>query len=236
MPGRELLGERGYESCFAIALETMLDDIREDLEEFGVVFDRWFSERELDDSGALHRALDRLESGGWLYTENGARWFRSSELGDDKDRVVVRENGRTTYFASDIAYLLDKLERCPGKLIYIFGADHHGYVPRLKAAARGLGEDPDRLEFPLVQFAVLYRGGEKIQMSTRSGEFTTLRSCAKRSATMPRAISTSCARTTSTWTSIWTWPSRGPTKIRCSTSSMRTPASTASSASSTDAA
>jgi len=172
---RKLLGDFGYESCFGIALETMLDDIREDLEEFGVVFDRWFSERELDDSGALPRALDRLESGGWLYTENGARWFRSSELGDDKDRVVVRENGRTTYFASDIAYLLDKLERCPGKLIYVFGADHHGYVPRLKAAARGLGEDPERLEFPLVQFAVLYRGGQKIQMSTRSGEFTTLR-------------------------------------------------------------
>jgi len=175
MRARELLGEPGYESCFGIALETMLADIREDLEEFGVVFDRWFSERELDDSGALRRALARLESGGWLYTENGARWFRSSELGDDKDRVVVRENGRTTYFASDIAYLLDKLERCTGKLIYIFGADHHGYVPRLKAAARGLGEDPDRLEFPLVQFAVLYRGGDKIQMSTRSGEFTTLR-------------------------------------------------------------
>lgn len=172
---RELLGERGYQSCFGIALETMLADIREDLEEFGVVFDRWFSERELDDSGALERALQRLEAGGWMYTESGARWFRSSALGDDKDRVVVRENGRTTYFASDIAYLLDKLERCPGKLIYIFGADHHGYVPRLKAAARGLGEDPDRLEFPLVQFAVLYRGGEKIQMSTRSGEFTTLR-------------------------------------------------------------
>jgi len=172
---RTLLGESGYESCLAIALETMLDDIREDLEEFGVTFDRWFSERELEDSGALQRALRRLESGGWLYTDNGARWFRSSELGDDKDRVVVRENGRTTYFASDIAYLLDKLERCPGKLIYIFGADHHGYVPRLKAATLGLGEDPERLEFPLVQFAVLYRGGAKIQMSTRSGEFTTLR-------------------------------------------------------------
>ncbi|MGK7295579.1 MAG: arginine--tRNA ligase [Candidatus Wenzhouxiangella sp. M2_3B_020] len=172
---RELLGERGYEACFGIALETMIADIREDLEEFGVVFDRWFSERELDDSGALERALRRLEEGGWLYTENGARWFRSSALGDDKDRVVVRENGRTTYFASDIAYLLDKLERCSGTLIYVFGADHHGYVPRLKAAARGLGEDPDRLEFPLVQFAILYRGGEKVQMSTRSGEFTTLR-------------------------------------------------------------
>ncbi len=172
---RELLGGEGYRACFDIALQTMLKEIREDLEQFGVMFDRWFSERELDESGALRRALQRLESGGWLYQKQGAHWFKSSALGDDKDRVVVRENGRTTYFASDIAYMLDKLERCSGKLIYIFGADHHGYVPRLKAAARGLGEDPERLEFPLVQFAVLYRGGEKVQMSTRSGEFTTLR-------------------------------------------------------------
>jgi len=172
---RELLGQDGYRACFDIALETMLGEIREDLEQFGVVFDRWFSERELDESGALERALDRLEAGGWIYHKDGARWFKSSELGDDKDRVVVRENGRYTYFASDIAYMLNKLERCSGKLIYILGADHHGYVPRLQAAARGLGEDPERLEFPLVQFAVLYRGGEKVQMSTRSGEFTTLR-------------------------------------------------------------
>lgn len=171
----ELLGESGYGACFGVALETMLGDIRNDLKQFGVEFDSWFSERQLDDSGALERALTRLDAGGWLYTDNGARWFRSSALGDDKDRVVVRENGRTTYFASDVAYLLDKLERCAGKLIYIFGADHHGYVPRLKAAARGLGEDPERLEFQLVQFAVLYRGGEKVQMSTRSGQFTTLR-------------------------------------------------------------
>ena len=172
---RELLGRAGYDACFDIALETMLDEIRDDLDDFGVRFDRWFSERELDQSGALERALDRLDAGGWLYTENGARWFRSSDLGDDKDRVVVRDDGRTTYFASDIAYMLDKLERCEGKLIYVFGADHHGYVPRLKAAARGLDADPDRLEFPLVQFAVLYRGGEKVTMSTRSGEFATLR-------------------------------------------------------------
>jgi len=172
---RELLGEEGYQACFGVAIETMLGDIRDDLKQFGVEFDTWFSERQLDDSGALERAMQRLDAGGWLYTEKGARWFRSSALGDDKDRVVVRENGRSTYFASDVAYLLDKLERCPGKLIYIFGADHHGYVPRLRAAARGLGEDPERLEFQLVQFAVLYRGGEKIQMSTRSGQFTTLR-------------------------------------------------------------
>ncbi|GAB4173502.1 MAG: arginine--tRNA ligase [Wenzhouxiangellaceae bacterium] len=172
---RELLGSRGYQICFDTALEIMLADIRDDLEAFGVHFDSWFSERSLEESGALKRALERLEAGGWLYRKDGATWFRSSDLGDDKDRVVVRENGRTTYFASDIAYMFNKFERCQGRLIYVFGADHHGYVPRLKAAARGLGQDPDRLEFQLVQFAVLYRGKEKVQMSTRSGQFTTLR-------------------------------------------------------------
>jgi arginyl-tRNA synthetase len=172
---RELLGEAGYEACFAIALETMLDDIREDLSEFGVEFEQWYSERSLERSGALERAIARLEREGWIYEREGAKWFRATELGDDKDRVVVRDDGRSTYFASDVAYLLDKLDRCSGTALYIFGADHHGYVPRLKAAARGLGEDPDRLEFQLVQFAVLYRGGRKVQMSTRSGSFVTLR-------------------------------------------------------------
>lgn len=172
---RELLGESGYDACFNAALENMVDDIRDDLEAFGVRFDRWFSERELETSGALERSLDRLEREGWVYQRDGARWFKASELGDDKDRVVVRENGRTTYFASDVAYLLDKLDRCKGTSLYVFGADHHGYVPRLKAAARGLGEDPARLEFQLVQFAVLFRGGKKVQMSTRSGSFVTLR-------------------------------------------------------------
>ncbi|MGY6631537.1 MAG: arginine--tRNA ligase [Wenzhouxiangella sp.] len=172
---RELLGEDGYEACFAAALDSMVDDIRSDLDEFGVHFDRWFSERSLDSSGALARAVERLDKGGWLYKKDGATWFKASELGDDKDRVVIRENGRSTYFASDVAYLLDKLERCKGTALYIFGADHHGYVPRLKAAAKGLGEDPDRLDFQLVQFAVLFRGGHKVQMSTRSGSFVTLR-------------------------------------------------------------
>ena len=172
---RELLGENGYEACFSAALEAMVADIRDDLSAFGVEFDRWFSERELETSGALERAIKRLEDSGWLYRKDGAVWFKASELGDNKDRVVVRENGRTTYFASDVAYLLDKLERCQGTSLYIFGADHHGYVPRLKAAAQGLGEDPDRLDFQLVQFAVLFRGGKKVQMSTRSGSFVTLR-------------------------------------------------------------
>lgn len=172
---RTLLGEAGYAACFSAALETIVADIREDLSEFGVEFERWFSERELESSGALQRALERLERQGWVYEQGGAKWFRATELGDDKDRVLVRENGRTTYFASDVAYLLDKLERCPGRSLYIFGADHHGYVPRLKAAASGLGKDPDQLEFQLVQFAVLYRGGKKVQMSTRTGSFVTLR-------------------------------------------------------------
>ena len=171
----QLLGEAGYAACFKAALEAMVEDIRHDLDEFGVVFERWYSERSLQQSGALDRALERLRDGGWLYQKDGATWFRAIELGDDKDRVVVRENGRTTYFASDVAYLLDKLERCAGTSLYIFGADHHGYVPRLKAAARGLGEDPHRLDFQLVQFAVLFRGEAKVQMSTRSGSFVTLR-------------------------------------------------------------
>jgi len=172
---RELLGENGYQACFKAALDAMVKDIRDDLAAFGVKFERWFSEQELESSGALARSLDKLDRHGWLYEKDGAKWFKATELGDDKDRVVVRENGRTTYFASDVAYLLDKLDRCSGTSLYVFGADHHGYVPRLKAAASGLGENPDRLEFQLVQFAVLYRGGKKLQMSTRSGSFVTLR-------------------------------------------------------------
>jgi len=172
---REVLGEQGYEACFKAALETMVEDIRDDLDQFGVRFDRWFSERSLEQSGALERALERLKDGGWLYEKDGATWFRATDLGDDKDRVVTRDNGRTTYFASDVAYLLDKFERCAGTALYILGADHHGYVARLKAAAQGLGIDPDRLEVQLVQFAVLYRGSERVQMSTRSGSFVTLR-------------------------------------------------------------
>ncbi|MBT8048434.1 MAG: arginine--tRNA ligase [Xanthomonadales bacterium] len=172
---RELLGDDGYRVFFDTALNNILDDIKADLADFGVHFDKWFSERELEESGAVQHAIDRLHENGWLYVKDGATWFKASELGDEKDRVVVRENGRTTYFASDIAYFLNKLERGYGRAIYAFGADHHGYVARLRAAAQGLGEDPDRLEILLIQFAVLFRFGEKVQMSTRSGQFITLR-------------------------------------------------------------
>jgi arginyl-tRNA synthetase len=172
---RQLLGEDGYQVFFRVALDNILDDIKDDLAEFGVIFDKWFSERDLEESNAVQHAIDRLNENGYLYEKDGATWFKATELGDEKDRVVVRENGRTTYFASDIAYFLNKLERGFQQAIYIFGADHHGYVARLQAAARGLGEDPERLEILLVQFAILFRFGEKVAMSTRSGHFITLR-------------------------------------------------------------
>ena len=172
---RALLGEEGYAVFFDTACQNILDDIKDDLADFGVRFDTWFSERELEQTGAVQHAIDRLRENGYLYEQDGATWFRASDLGDEKDRVVIRENGRTTYFASDIAYFLNKLERGFETALYVFGADHHGYVARLRAAALGMGEDPDRLEIQLVQFAVLYRFGEKVAMSTRSGQFITLR-------------------------------------------------------------
>jgi arginyl-tRNA synthetase len=172
---RKLLGNEGYRVFFEISVDNILTDIQKDLAGFGVNFDHWFSEKELEDTGAIARAIERLEKNGHLYVKDGATWFRASDLGDEKDRVIIRENGRTTYFASDIAYFLNKMERGFEKALYIFGADHHGYIARLRAAALGLGEDPDRLEILLVQFAVLYRDGEKVSMSTRSGQFITLR-------------------------------------------------------------
>lgn len=172
---REILGEQDFQRCLEAALHAIVNDIRDDLAAFGVSFDEWFSERSLAETGAIRRALDRLEERGHLYEKEGAMWFRATEFGDEKDRVVVRANREPTYFASDIAYFFNKLDRGFDRAIYVFGADHHGYIPRLKAAAQGLGEDPDRMEILLVQFAVLYRGGKKVSMSTRSGEFVTLR-------------------------------------------------------------
>ncbi len=172
---KTLLGEEGYKIVFDAALNSILADIREDLQEFGVIYEEWFSENSLVASGAIDRAVGRLKVSGHLYEQNGAWWFRSTDFGDEKDRVVIRENGQATYFASDIAYHMDKLERGFDRVIDVWGADHHGYVPRVKAALQALGDDVDKLDVLLVQFAILYRGGEKAQMSTRSGEFVTLR-------------------------------------------------------------
>jgi arginyl-tRNA synthetase len=172
---KTLLGDERYGLVFDQALETILADIRDDLEAFGVVYEEWFSERSLVRSGAVESTIQRLKDNGHLYEQNGAWWFRSTDFGDEKDRVVVRENGQATYFASDIAYHLNKMERGFDKVIDIWGADHHGYVPRIKAALAALGHDPKQLDVLLVQFANLFRGGEKVQMSTRSGQFVTLR-------------------------------------------------------------
>jgi arginyl-tRNA synthetase len=155
-------------------LSKQLGDCRNDLEEFGVTFDDWFSEQSLFESGRVERAVKTLEEKGHVYTAEGARWFRSSAFGDEKDRVIQRENGQYTYFASDIAYHLDKFERVD-RVIDVWGADHHGYAARVKGALSASGLDPARLDIALVQFAVLYRGGEKVSMSTRSGDFVTLR-------------------------------------------------------------
>ncbi|MDH3871867.1 MAG: arginine--tRNA ligase [Gammaproteobacteria bacterium] len=172
---RGLLGPEDYRRVFDAGLDAILQNIRQDLKEFGVVYDDWFSERSLTENHAVEQAIERLRQSGHTYEKNGALWFRSTDYGDEKDRVIVRENGQTTYFASDIAYHMNKLERGYDRVIDIWGADHHGYVPRVKAALKALGDDPDKLDVLLVQFAVLYRSGEKVQMSTRSGEFVTLR-------------------------------------------------------------
>jgi arginyl-tRNA synthetase len=172
---RSLIGGDAFRRVLDSALDGILGDIREDLAEFGVTFDSWYSERSLADSGAIDRALARLEASGHAYRKDGALWFKSTAYGDEKDRVMVRENGIKTYFASDIAFVLNKLERGFDHLLYIWGADHHGYIVRLRAGLTALGGPPESFEVRLVQFVALFRGGEKAQMSTRSGEFVTLR-------------------------------------------------------------
>ncbi|UCC14088.1 MAG: arginine--tRNA ligase, partial [Gammaproteobacteria bacterium] len=172
---RTLLGAQDYRRVQDAALQGILDDIREDLEEFGVVMDEWFSERSLTESGLVDETVDHLRRAELAYEKDGALWFRASDFGDEKDRVLVRENGQSTYIASDVAYHLGKRKRGFDLLLDVLGADHHGYVARVRAGLEAMGEPADSLEVKLVQFAVLYRGGEKAQMSTRSGDFVTLR-------------------------------------------------------------
>ena len=176
---RQLIGNEAFRRVLDLALDGILSDIREDLREFGVTFDCWFSERSLSDNGSVDRAIEELKKGGHAYLKDGAWWFKSTDYGDEKDRVMVRENGVKTYFASDIAYVFNKLERGFDHLLYIWGADHHGYITRLRAGLMALGGPKDSFEVRLVQFVSLFRGGEKAQMSTRSGEFVTLRDLRK---------------------------------------------------------
>ena len=169
------LGDEGFGRIHGLARDTLVEDIRSDLERFGVSYQTWFSEQSLIDSEAVSRAIESLKETEFLYEREGAWWFRSTELGDEKDRVVLRANGNHTYFATDIAYHQDKILRGFSHVINIWGADHHGYIKRVKASMSALGLNPDDLSVLLVQFAVLYRAGTKVSMSTRSGEFVTLR-------------------------------------------------------------
>jgi arginyl-tRNA synthetase len=175
---KSILGQ-DYAYLHNLVLTEQLGDCRNDLMEFGVEFETWFSEQSLFDSGMVAHAVHLLEEKKLLYRQDGAVWFRSTEFGDEKDRVVQRENGQYTYFASDIAYHLNKYERGFDHMINIWGADHHGYIPRVKGAIEALSLDPEKLEIALVQFAVLYRNGQKVSMSTRSGDFVTLRQLRK---------------------------------------------------------
>ena len=170
---KSILGDR-FKAVFKVGIESILGGIKNDLAEFGVIFEKWFSEQSLIDSGLSEACISKLKDGKNLYEKDGALWFKTTNYGDEKDRVVVRDNGNHTYFASDIAYHLDKLERGYDKIINVWGADHHGYIPRVKASIEALGHSSNKLEVLLVQFANLYRGGSKVQMSTRSGSFVTL--------------------------------------------------------------
>ena len=173
---QNLLGD-DYRVFHQAALNAILDDIQDDLAEFGVTFNQWFSEASLTEK--IDEALQTLDQRGYLYEQNGNIWFKSTEFGDEKDRVVKRRNGQTTYFASDIAYHLNKLQRGYTDLIDIWGSDHHGYISRVKAAIDALGYDSKKLTVLLVQFVSLWRGGEMVQMSSRSGQYVTLRDLRK---------------------------------------------------------
>ena len=171
---KKVLGKEKYDQLFDLTLNTQLDQIKEDLKDFGVEYNEWFSEKQLHSNGSIKNAIQKLEDKGYLYEKDGAIWFKSTDFKDEKDRVVQRDNGAYTYFASDIAYLVNKVERGFSKLIYVYGADHHGYIARLKGAFDALGYDSNMIEVLTVQFAILYRNGEKAPMSTRSGQFVTL--------------------------------------------------------------
>jgi len=176
--GDKLLSMREEEAisyCARFAAENILSEIKEDLESFGVVFDRWYSEQSLFDSGKVDSVINDLRKQNIIFEDDGALWFRTKDFGDEKNRVVVRSNGLTTYFASDIAYHQDKFDRGFERVVDVWGADHHGYIPRVSAAIEASGHTRDKFNVILIQLVNLLRDGEPVAMSTRSGEFVTLR-------------------------------------------------------------
>jgi arginyl-tRNA synthetase len=171
---QEGLGSDDLDALARRGVSLMDEAIEETLRRYNVVYDTWSSERVLHESGSVERALSDLREGGHIYESEGATWLRTTEFGDDKDRVLIRSDGDSTYFLSDIAYHRDKLERGADRLINVLGADHHGYPPRLRAALSALGYDPEVLETPLMQLVHVVESGERAQMSKRRGEFVTL--------------------------------------------------------------
>ena len=165
--------------CARFAAERIIKEIRKDLFDFGVEFDNWFSEQSLYDSGKVDAVVESFKNKHIIYEKEGALWFKTSDFGDEKDRVVVRSNGQTTYFASDIAYHTDKFERGFDRIIDVWGADHHGYIPRVASAIEASGLSRDRFNVILVQLVNLLREGEPVAMSTRAGEFVTLNEVVK---------------------------------------------------------
>lgn len=172
---RGLIGEPSYLNVFNLSLEMILADIREDLSEFGVEFQEWFSERALAQTDVIDKHIEKMQQDGLVYELDGALWFRSTDFGDDKDRVLQRANGQRTYFANDLVYHIHKFERGFDESIVALGSDHHGYIPRVKAGLAAYGIPEGKLTYLLVQFVNLYRSGEQVPMSTRSGSFVTLR-------------------------------------------------------------
>ena len=171
---REGIDPADTEAVGVRGVELVLDRVRGTLDRFGVRFDTWFHERGLYERGEVEKALARLDEGGHSYRSDGALWLRTTEFGDDKDRVLIRANGEPTYLAADVAYHRDKLDRGFGRLINVLGADHHGYAPRVRAAIAGLGADPDIFEALIMRLVHIVEGGERAQMSKRSGDFISL--------------------------------------------------------------
>ncbi len=157
-----------------VSKDTILEGIRNDLKEFRVEFDRWFNEASLEDDDSVSRAIDWLRDKGFVYEKDGATWVKTSQFKDDADRVIIKQGGERTYFCSDIAYHKNKVDRGYDLILNLWGADHHGYFPRMRSVLQAMGYDQEMFKVLLVQFVSLKRGGQKVSMSTRSGEFETL--------------------------------------------------------------
>jgi len=173
--GKKFANQADISPFREFGLKWLLKDIKNDLKEFGVKFDVWYSQRKLRASGKVAKTIGLLKSKGYIFENEGAIWFRSTKFGDDKDRVVIKSDGSNTYLAPDIAYHLEKYRRGFERIIDIWGPDHHGYIPRMKAAIQALGFPKDSIDMLIVQLATLYKGGAVVSMSTRAGEFITLR-------------------------------------------------------------